>query len=91
MLHMAIPQAHNANTCMVFPAEELYNLIVFPAHPILKAQHWVDQLVPLKGLNCAMWLQVTTAVRGQTNQAGFDSLLLHPMAEVTRHLLKADR
>ncbi len=33
-----------------------------------------------------MWLQVSAAVRGQTDQAGFLCLTVHPVAEVTRHI-----
>lgn len=38
-----------------------------------------------------MWPQVNVAVGGQTNQAGFESLTLHPMAEVTGHLSRHGR
>lgn len=86
MHRMIVPQALTANAALVFPAEKLYDLVVSLAHSVLKGRHRIDQLVPLEGLNGVMRLQVSVAVRDQTDKAGFQSLTFPPLTEVTGHI-----
>lgn len=82
--------AELAHALLLVPAEHFQQPLVLLTHPVLQVRHRLHQLVELQGGDRLMRLQVALAVRGQTHQAGLQSLHLQGRgrAHVTHHLAR---
>lgn len=85
--------AELAHAPLLVPAEHLQQPLVLLAHPLGEVLHRRDQLVKLQGGHVPVRLQVSSAVRGQADQAGLEGF--HPQggggADVTHHLARLGR
>lgn len=85
MSFVSIHSAEMADEALVSATERLQSLAVTAAefHLVLSG---VDHLVRLTWVEAGMELEVCLAIRGDTHQARFDSLLLATRAHVTLHV-----
>lgn len=79
--------AELAHAPLLVPAEHLQQPLVPLAHSVGEVLHRSDQLVKVQGGDSLVRLQVGSAVRGQTGQAGLDGFHLQGRGgtDVTQH------